>query len=79
MAHLLFLTQKKEYIQKNVKRFLPSWDNVPKNTDLKINLPKKMTVGVEIETQGIHSDAIKKLTNIIGNGWICKRRCKYRG
>lgn len=78
MAHLLFLTQKKEYIQENVKKFLSSWDNVPKNKDLKINLPKKMTVGVEIETQGIHSNAIKKLTNIIGNGWVCKRRCKFR-
>ncbi len=72
MAHLLFLTQKKEYIQENVKKFLPNWDSVPQNKDVKINLPKKMTVGVEIETQGVHSNAIKKLTNIIGKGWVCK-------
>ena len=31
-----------------------------------------MTVGIEIETEGWQSNAIRRLTNIIENGWTCK-------
>lgn len=43
----------------------------------KIKLPENMTIGIEIESEGIHSDLILKLTNIIDEGWKCERRCKF--
>ena len=72
LANILFLTQGKDYIKANVKKYLPRWGNVPYSENKKINLPEQMTVGIEIETEGWQSDAIKRLTNIIGDDWTCK-------
>lgn len=74
LENLLFTTQGKAYVKANVKKYMPGWDNTPHNENKKINLPSKMTAGIEIETEGKQSKVIKKATNIIGNGWTCKRR-----
>ena len=43
-----------------------------------INLPENMTIGIEIESEGKNTKSIKMMTDIIGDGWICKRRRKLR-
>ena len=72
LANILFITQGKEYIKANAKKYVPSWDNTPYYEHKKINLPEQMTVGIEIETEGWQSKAIRRLTNIIEDGWTCK-------
>ena len=42
----------------------------PKIRELK--LPENMTMGIEIESEGIYSDLIRKLTNKLEKGWKCK-------
>ena len=45
------------------------------NLDLnkKTYIPQNMTIGIEIESEGISSELILKLSNIIDLGWKCKK------
>lgn len=44
-----------------------------KEITTKLNLPDNMTIGIEIETEGEYGKLIYRMTNMLDDGWECKR------
>lgn len=44
-----------------------------KEMTTKLNLPDNMTIGIEIETEGEYGKLIYRMTNMLDDGWECKR------
>lgn len=67
LGRLVLATGKESYINDYLKQY------ETKTTDKKIKLPTKMTIGIEVESEGIASKEILSLSNILEEGWECKQ------
>ena len=54
------------------KEYIKSYIEDKEDVEVSINLPQKMTIGIEIESEGVKLNSVKELINLIYNNWKCK-------